>query len=155
MDKISIFNIAVGAMITQKPSPATVEEEQNVSLLCKATGQPPPKVTWRKLLHHMSRKNTKVVEGNLTIINVKRADGGAYACSAKNLLGEDSAVALVIVIDRLRFTLTPPQKVVASEFGNVKLNCASQGEKEIFGKERVKIGKIMFYTQAMQTELCF
>jgi len=134
MNKISIFNIAVGAMITQSPSPVTVEEGQNVNLLCKATGQPSPKLMWRKLLHHMSRKNTEVVDGNLTIINVTKADGGAYVCSTKNLLGEDSAVAIVIVTDRLRFTLTPPLKVVASEFGNVKLNCAAQGEKEIFWK---------------------
>ena len=135
MNKISFFfNIAVGPTITQKPSPVTLEEGQNVSLLCKATGQPTPKVTWQKVLHKMSRKNTEVVDGNLTIINVTKADGGAYACSAKNLLGEDSAVALVIVIDRLRFTLIPPLKVVASESGNVKLNCAAQGEKEIFWK---------------------
>ena len=34
-----------------------------------------------------------MADGNLTIVNVTKANGGVYACSAKNILGEDSAVA--------------------------------------------------------------
>ena len=75
-----------------------------------------------------------MVDGNLTIINVTKADGGAYACSAKNLLGKDSVVALVTVTDKLKFTLTPPRKVVATELSNVKLNCAALGKKELVWK---------------------
>ena len=126
--------ITVGAIITQKPSSITVEEGQNVRLLCKATGQPTPTITWRKAFSNMSGKSTAVVDGNLTIISVTKADGGSYACSAKNLLGRDSAVAQVMVIDKLKFTLTPPPKVVVSKFGNVKLNCAALGKKEIIWK---------------------
>ena len=75
-----------------------------------------------------------MVDGNLTIINVTKADGGAYACSAKNLLGKDSVVALVTVTDKLKFTLTPPPKVVATELSNVKLDCAALGKKELVWK---------------------
>ena len=75
-----------------------------------------------------------MVDGNLTIINVTKADAGAYACSAKNLLGKDSAVALVAVTDKLKFTLFPPSKVVATELSNVKLDCAALGEKELVWK---------------------
>ena len=126
--------ITVSAIITQKPSSITVEEGQNVSLLCKATGQPTPTITWRKAFSHMSGKNTAVVDGNLTIISVTKADGGSYACSAKNLLGQDSAVAQVVVIDKLKFFLMPLPKVVGFTFGNVKLNCAALGKKEIIWK---------------------
>ena len=53
-----------------------------MNLQCKATGQPKPKVTWRKALGHVPKEKTTVVEGNLTIFYVTKADGGAYACSA-------------------------------------------------------------------------
>ena len=124
----------MGALITQKPSSVIVEEGQNVSLLCKATGQPTPTVTWQKAFSHVSKARSVVVDGNLAILNVTKADGGSYACSAKNLLGVDSAVAQVMVIDRLKFTLTPPLKVVTKVSNNVMLNCAALGKKEIVWK---------------------
>ena len=98
-----------------------------MSLLCKATGQPTPTVTWRKALSHVPKDNTAMSEGNLTILSVTKANGGAYACSAKNLLGQDSAVALLTVIDGLKFTLTPPLKDAVPELSNLILNCEAQG----------------------------
>ena len=124
----------MGALITQKPSSIIVEEGQNVSLLCKATGQPAPTVTWQKAFSHVSKARSVVVDGSLMILNVTKADGGSYACLAKNLLRVDSSVVLVTVIDRLKFTLIPPLKVVASEFSSVILNCAALGKKDIFWK---------------------
>jgi len=123
----AILTVQVGALITQKPSSVIVEERQNVSLLCKATGQPIPTVTWRKVVGHVPKGRTAVVDGNLIIANIAKADGGDYACSAKNLLGEDSAVAQVTVIDMLKFTSAPFLSVAVSEFSNLMLNCAAQG----------------------------
>jgi len=132
------LTVQVAALITQKPSSVLVEEGQNVSLLCKATGQPNPTVTWHKAFSHFPKGRTAVVDGNLTIMGVTKADGGAYACSAKNLLGQDSAVAIVMVIDRLKFTLTPPPKVTAREKNNVMLNCTAQGATEVIWKRAGK-----------------
>ena len=101
-----------------------------MTLVCKASGQPMPTVTWRKAFGHLPRGKTTVIDGNVSIESVTKKDGGTYACSAKNFLGEDSAVALVAVIDRLTFTLTPPIKFVASELGNLMLNCQAQGSTE-------------------------
>ena len=102
-----------------------------MTLLCKATGVPMPTVTWRKALGIVPKEKTAVIDGSMSIVSVTKADGGTYACSAKNLLGEDSAVALVAVIDRLAFTLTPPIKFVAPQLGNLMLNCKAQGSIEI------------------------
>ena len=123
-------------MITQKPSSVIVEEGENVTLVCKATGVPMPTVTWRKALGTVPKEKTAVIDGNMSIVSVTKADGGTYACSAKNLLGEDSAVALVAVIDRLIFTLTPPIKFVALPLGNLMLNCQTQGSIEISWKRK-------------------
>ena len=128
---LSCLLIAVATLITQKPSSVIVEEGENVTLVCKATGVPMPTVTWRKALGTVPKEKTAVIDGNMSIVSVTKADGGTYACSAKNLLGEDSAVALVAVIDRLAFTLTPPIKFVAPQLGNLMLNCKAQGSIEI------------------------
>ena len=126
--------IAVAPLITQKPSSVIVEEGQNVSLLCKAAGQPTPKITWQKAFSNVPRKRTAVVDGKLIIFGVRMADGGVYACLVKNLLGQDSAVAQVTVLGRLKFTVTPPLKVVILQPRNLILNCAAQGSIQIVWK---------------------
>ena len=107
-----------------------------MTLVCKATGVPIAIVTWRKaILGTVPKEKSTVIDGNMSIVSVTKADGGTYACAAKSLLGEDS------VIDRLAFTLTPPIKFVAPQLGNLMLNCQAQGSIEISWK--VPFGKIM------------
>ena len=118
-------------MISRKPSSVTIEEGQNLSLVCKATGQPTPTVTWRKAFTQLPKGKTTVVAGNLNIVNIAKADSGTYKCAVKNLLGADSAIAQVTVIDELKFILTPPVKVVASVYNNAKFNCIAEGSVDI------------------------
>ena len=135
---LSCFSIAVAALITKKPSSVIVEEGENVNLVCKASGLPVPTITWQKPLGHLPRGKTTVIDGNMTILRVTKEDRGTYVCSVKNLLGKDSALAQVTVIDRLKFTLTPPLKVAASEFSNLMLNCKAKGALEITWKRTNK-----------------
>ena len=110
-----------------------------MTLVCKATGQPTPTVMWRKAFGHVSKANIVVAGWNMTILSVTKADGGAYACSVKNLLSQDSAVALVTVIDRLEFVLAPPPTVVANESSDVILNCAAHGKKDILWERQSRV----------------
>ena len=121
----------VGAVISRKPSSVIAEEGQNVNLICQATGQPAPTVMWQKAFSQLPKEKTTVVDGNLTILNITKADGGAYACVAKNVLGKDSAVAQITVLGKLVFSLIPPLKVVASDLSNVTLNCRAKGSLEV------------------------
>ena len=118
-------------MIAKKPSSVNAEEGENVTLLCKASGPPIPTIRWQKPLGHLPRGRTAVIDGNMTILSVTKKDTGTYLCSVKNVLGEDSALAVITVIDRLKFTVTPPLRVAASEFNNLMLNCKAQGALEI------------------------
>ena len=79
-------------------------------------------------------------DGKLTIRNIAKADSGDYACSAKNFLGQDVAVAQVMVFQRLAFILTPPLKVTVSQSRNLLLDCSAQGNTEITCK---RIGKVL------------
>ena len=72
------------------------------------------------------------------MLSVTKEDTGTYVCSVKNFLGEDSALAMITVIDRLKFTMTAPLKVAASEFNNLMLNCKAQGTREITWKRANK-----------------
>ena len=109
-----------------------------MTLACKVSGLPIPTIKWQKPLGNLPRGRTAVIDGNMTMLNVTKKDTGAYVCSVKNLLGEDSALAVITVIDRLKFTLTPPLKVVASVFNNLMLNCKAQGALEITWKRTNK-----------------
>ena len=115
-----------------------VEEGINVSLVCKATGMPKPTVLWRKALELLPKGKTTVIDGNLTIVSVNVPDSGAYACSAKNLQRADCAIALVTVIDRLKFNLSPPINVAVPDLGSLMLNCKAQGSTEITWKRNSK-----------------
>ena len=75
----------------------------------------------------------------MTIRNVAKADSGDYACSAKNLLGQDFVVAQVTVIGKLKFTFTPPLKATVSESSNLLLDCAAKGNAEITWKRTGKV----------------
>ena len=105
-----------------------------MTLVCKATGQPIPTVSWQKAFGNLPKEKIAMIDGNVSIVSVTQADGGTYLL----LLGEDSAVALVAVVDRLKFTLTPPVKLVVPEFGNQMLNCQAQGSNEISWKRTNK-----------------
>ena len=122
-----IFSLlyTVAALITQKPSSIVVEVGENVGLQCKATGLPKPTITWRRAFGSLARGKTSVDDGKLTIRNIAKADSGDYACSAKNFLGQDFAVAQVTVFERLAFILTPPLKVIVLQSSNLLLNCSS------------------------------
>ena len=109
-----------------------------MTLVCKVSGLPIPTIKWQKPLGNLTRGRTAVIDGNMTILSVTKKDTGAYVCSVKNLLGEDSALAVITVIDRLKFTLTPPLKVGASVFNNLMLNCKAQGALEITWKRTNK-----------------
>ena len=129
----------VVALINQKPSSIVAEVGENERLQCKATGLPKPTITWHRSFGSLPKGKTAVVDGNLTIRNIAKADSGDYACLAKNFLGQDFAVAQVTIFERLAFILTPPLKVTVSQSSNLQLNCSAQGNTEITWKRTGKV----------------
>lgn len=130
LDNNPVF-FPVGALITHKPSSIIAEEGQIAILRCKASGRPTPKITWRRALSHLPKGKTRVVDGNLTIVGVAKSDSGAYECLATNLLRQETAIAVLMVADRLKFTISPPLKVTANRSSDLMLNCKAQGSTGI------------------------
>ena len=122
-------------------------------LQCKATGLPIPTITWRRAFGSLPRGKTAVDDGKLTIRNIAKADSRDYAWSAKNFLGQDFAVAQVMVFERLAFILTPPLKVTVTQSSNLLLDCSAQRTLRSHGRELVKF--YLEITLFIPMELCF
>ena len=64
----------------------TVNETNNVTMVCRAHGVPQPTITWTKA---SSGKNVGSGE-QFHIMNTRSSDDGAYTCTATNKLGSVS-----------------------------------------------------------------
>ena len=73
-----------------------VEEGEHVKLLCGATGDPPPRVEWKK--NDKVLQSGKKTNNDLLIPNIELKLGGSYVCIAKNGGGSMSYSVLVRVV---------------------------------------------------------
>ena len=75
----------------------TVGEKQNVTLPCRATGFPPPVITWYKNGHVIEEERKHFKIRNWEIIEISFEDHGIYTCKAENVFGSDqSSVDLTV-----------------------------------------------------------
>jgi len=65
----------------------TVKEKQDITLPCKATGFPPPVITWYKDGKVIGEERKQFKKRHLEIKNIAFEDHGVYTCTAENLLG--------------------------------------------------------------------
>ena len=66
----------------------TVNETTIVDIYCSATGNPPARVTWRRLNGSFDKDRVTVNRsGRLRISRVRGEDRGKYECAATNILG--------------------------------------------------------------------
>ena len=88
-------------VIEEKPGNKTVSEGNNVKFICRATGKPPPTLSWVKDGNTINQNSNNTVlsqdSQTLTITNVKRSDAGKYVCNAKNNVSSISASAYLDV----------------------------------------------------------
>ncbi|KAJ0172528.1 hypothetical protein K1T71_011667 [Dendrolimus kikuchii] len=97
-----------------EPLPETTLKsyDENVTLICKVVGNPPPDVAWRfngriielksfgEIRYSISENTMDLIKWvNLTIINVRYSDKGNYTCVAENPGGRDEK-SLVVTLSR-------------------------------------------------------
>ena len=119
----------VGPQVLLSSKDVWVQEKQNVTIACIATGQPQPSITWSKPFGGLPNDRTEIMQRNLTIYKVEKKDRGTYICKAENILGATTALAQLTVVSRLQFKVRPPQEVTPGKFGStVRLPCVAESD---------------------------
>uniref|UniRef100_A0A2K6K1Q6 Hemicentin-2 n=1 Tax=Rhinopithecus bieti TaxID=61621 RepID=A0A2K6K1Q6_RHIBE len=119
------IQLAVGhaPQLTELPRDVTVELGRSALLACRATGRPPPMVTWRRgdgqplglrLGAGRGSRSRQPDSGVLFFENVAPEDQASYVCEARNVFGKVQAKAQLIVTGH-----APPQ--IASSAPTVRV----------------------------------
>ena len=87
--------------ISLSSSQLTVNESTTASLLCSASGNPAPQITWSRENGVLPTNRTKVTaEGLMQIDDARFEDAGKYKCVARNILGKKEEVTSLVVQSR-------------------------------------------------------
>ena len=105
-----------------------VEENQNVTIACNATGQPKPSVTWFKAFSSLPNGRTRLANKRLIIYNVEKKDRGTYICQADNILGSATDMIQLMIFSPLRFKIRPPQELTAVIGSTIRLPCVAESD---------------------------
>ncbi|XP_036232478.2 neurotrimin [Bactrocera oleae] len=128
-----------------------VQEGQNVTLICTATGLPTPTVTWRRerdvpLLQNADGTDIYSIEGaNLTLWQVTRESMGAYMCIASNGIPPTVSKRVLIAVSFAPTVWTRYDTIYAGFGQKVTLECISEAHPTtvnlwLKGKEFVQSG---------------
>ncbi|XP_014362004.2 uncharacterized protein LOC106713675 [Papilio machaon] len=110
-NELDSSNFACRPTILEPLSYSTIKSyDDNVTLICKVVGNPPPDVTWRfngKLIEikNFGEIRYSIVENtmdlirwlNLTIIHTRYSDRGNYTCVAENPGGRDEKTTILLL----------------------------------------------------------
>ena len=117
-----LFLFLESSNITFVQSMTVAVEGQNVTLRCKASGQPPPFINWKRADGQEIMGMWSISEGNLTLIEANVDNQGTYICEAKNDVNTVTAETNLTVV---AFTAIPPALMTAPEKAWVRLDCQS------------------------------
>ena len=94
------------------------------------TSFPPAIITWSKGRGELAHSRTVVKDGELSIISAQNEDSYLYECKASNILGHDSALTNLVVLDLPRFTVNPPAKLDVGKDKNISVPCQAAGDPQ-------------------------
>ena len=89
-------------------------QEENVTFLCQAVGEPVPDISWyfNDVMINVSDNSSKymivsrslnitTIENTLTVYNVTSSDVGTYTCNAANIIGSVTNSGILTVTSKL------------------------------------------------------
>ncbi|XP_053565790.1 peroxidasin homolog [Bombina bombina] len=104
----------------------------SVTLECSVSGYPEPRIKWTTdtgELVPINDRFTITSSGGLYIQNVTFSEQGSYYCHATNSEGALQASAMIIVQDRLKFSVSPSIQTVI-EGQKAEFSCSAHGQPE-------------------------
>ena len=92
------------------------------------TSHPPAVITWSKGLGELVLARAATEDGQLSITNAQKKDAGLYKCQATNILGYQSAVTHLSVVELPQFTVRPPGQLKEFTNDNITVPCQATGD---------------------------
>ena len=94
------------------------------------TSFPPAVITWSKVHGELVQARAVSKDGKLSITNAQKRDSGLYKCKASNILGHESAVTQLVVVELPQFTVSPPARLVVGQHRNITVPCRATGDPQ-------------------------
>ncbi|KAK7909881.1 hypothetical protein WMY93_014565 [Mugilogobius chulae] len=116
----------------KQPQDSQFEEGKPGYLHCHAQATPEPEVVWFRNNMMVAPEDTRFrlfSNGTLRINNVEVYDGLMYGCEAKTVGGKLSGQARVIVLEKLKFTPTPPSVQCLELDKEMSVTCSATGRE--------------------------
>ncbi|NXF54506.1 NCAM2 protein, partial [Oceanites oceanicus] len=128
-DIIIIVNVPPAITLLQKSFNATADRGEAITLFCRATGSPPPEISWYrngKLIEENEKYMLRGSNTELTIRDIKNIDAGPYICNAKNKAGNDKKQTFLQVF--VQPQIIQLKNETTFENGKATLICEAKGE---------------------------
>nr|XP_031361855.1 neural cell adhesion molecule 2 isoform X2 [Lonchura striata domestica] len=128
-DIIVIVNVPPAIILLQKSFNATADRGEAITLFCRATGSPPPEISWYRNGKLVEENEKYVLRGSntqLTIRDIKNIDAGPYICNAKNKAGNDKKQTVLQVF--VQPQIIQLKNETTFENGKATLICEAEGE---------------------------
>ncbi|XP_068733687.1 neural cell adhesion molecule 2-like isoform X3 [Montipora capricornis] len=90
------LNVFYPPSMIKRQDSQTVNETDDLRLVCIASGNPPPKITWTK---RPSPSLLNSTDGVLVVKGAVKADSGYYQCKASNGIGEDAISTSSVMVN--------------------------------------------------------
>ena len=111
--------------------PSYVEKGKTIALPdCHVTSFPPAVITWSKVHGELVQARAVWKDGKLSITNAQKRDSGLYKCKASNILGHESAVTQLVVVELPQFTVSPPARLEVGQHRNITVPCRATGDPQ-------------------------
>lgn len=123
---IAVLKVHEKPHISKEPQDAVVLTGQRVIFECSVTGDPTPKVFWRREDGKMPIGRARLEDKSLLIDSVQTSDEGLYICEADNIVGSTSAKASLVVNSPPTFIERPKDQKVGLN-GVVEFHCVATG----------------------------
>lgn len=131
-NKVQLTYSRVTPSMVTTPSDTQGLLGQSVRLSCRATGVPPPTITWKFNSNTIlpSRKYAVDSVGNLDITDLQKSDEGVYSCQASNDEGFAVADARVTVQGEAPVLVQAPDDLTLNEGDTARLTCEIAGNPQ-------------------------
>lgn len=123
-------------VFTKKPDNQTVQEGASVHFHCEATGEPLPKISWRRQKGQMpvgraelkpESDDPRYSSQTLTIKKIRPSDSGTYICQGKSSAGNIDAVVRLTVLMSPELSKIP-QNLNVNAGQTAEFECEAEGD---------------------------